>query len=173
MPGVRPKVYLGIDPGLADAGYGVVAVVEGKEKCIAYGSIQTSAGDDAALRLREVSEELGALLEKFRPDCVAVEKLYFAKNAKTALAVAEARGVIRMTIALHDIPCREFNPADVKIAVCGHGTAPKKQVQRMVMSLLDLKELPKPDDAADALGLAIALANSEKFSAAVAESGLK
>ncbi|MFC1703126.1 crossover junction endodeoxyribonuclease RuvC, partial [Patescibacteria group bacterium] len=136
-------------------------------------SIQTSAGDDAALRLREVSEELGALLKKFRPDCVAVEKLYFAKNAKTALAVAEARGVIRMTIAMHDIPCREFNPADVKIAVCGHGTAPKKQVQRMVMSLLDLKDLPKPDDAADALGLAIALANSEKFSAAVAKSGTK
>ena len=170
MAGVRPKVYLGIDPGFADAGYGVIAVVEGKEKCIAYGSIQTPAGEDSALRLRSVHEELSALLKKFKPDCVAVERLYFAKNAKTALSVAEARGVIRMTIAAFDIPCREFNPADVKIAVCGHGTAPKKQVQRMVASLLDLNEMPKPDDAADALALAIALANSEKFSTAVERS---
>lgn len=173
MAGVRPKVYLGIDPGFADAGYGVIAVVGGKEKCIAYGSIQTPSGDDSALRLRAVSEELSVLLKKFRPDYVAVERLYFAKNAKTALSVAEARGVIRMTIAAHDIPCREFNPADVKIAVCGHGMAPKKQVQRMVMSLLKLKEIPKPDDAADALALAIALANSEKFSSAVARSEQK
>jgi len=171
MDSVRPKVYLGIDPGFADAGYGVIAIVGGKEKCIAYGSIQTSARDNAALRLRKVNEELTALLKKFRPDCVAVEKLYFAKNAKTALSVAEARGVILMTISAHDVPCREFNPSDVKIAVCGHGTAPKKQVQRMVMTLLDLNEMPKPDDAADALALAIALANSEKFSSAVAKYG--
>lgn len=168
--GKRPKIYLGIDPGFADAGYGVVAVVNGKERCVAYGSIQTSAGVDAALRLLTVSEELSALLKKFQPDCVAVERLYFAKNAKTALSVAEARGVIRMTVAASGIPCREFNPADVKIAVCGHGTAPKKQVQCMVASLLDLKEMPKPDDAADALALAIALANSEKFSTAVERS---
>lgn len=163
MTKVRPKVYLGIDPGFADAGYGVVAVVGGKERCVAYGSVRTPAGRPEAERLAGIYTELVEVIRKFSPDAIAIERLYFAKNAKTALSVAEARGVIRLAIAQSGIPCREFNPSDVKIAVCGHGTAPKLQVQRMVCTLLGLKRMPTPDDAADGLALAIAMANSERF----------
>lgn len=156
-------IYMGIDPGIADAGYGVIGVSGGKQICLAYGSVGTPSGSPMDERLKHLNREIGALLDKFRPSYVAIENLYFQKNVKTAIAVAEARGVIRLCVADRGVPCAQFNPADVKIAVCGHGSAEKRQVQRMVQKLLSLDELPRPDDAADALALAITLAVTKKF----------
>jgi crossover junction endodeoxyribonuclease RuvC len=157
------QVFLGIDPGIADVGYGVIAIVGGKERCLAYGSIRTNKGDPMEQRLLRLQQECLALLTRYKPDHIAIEKLFFQKNVRTAMTVAEARGVLRLCIAEAGIPYREFSPQDVKLAVCGHGAADKGQVQRMVCSLLALPEIPKPDDAADALALALALASTMHF----------
>lgn len=154
------RVYLGIDPGYADLGYGVVVRGQRGERCVAYGSLRTSKDRTPAERLGEIYAELERLIETYRPAEAAVERLFFSKNAKTALAVAEARGVILLCLNRLSVPTREFNPVDVKMAVCGHGRADKKEMQRMVQMLLGLKEVPKPDDAADALALALAVMNS-------------
>lgn len=156
-------ILLGIDPGFADMGYGVIAEGGGKECCIACGSLKTPAGGPTAARLARVHEGLAELVEKYRPEAAAIEKLYFSKNVKTALLVAEARGVIRVCLEQQGLPCEEFSPAEVKIAVCGHGGASKKEVQKMVRLLLGLEEGPKSDDAADALALALALSHSRAF----------
>lgn len=156
-------ILLGIDPGFADMGYGVIAVDGGKERCIAYGSLKTPAGASSEARLAQVYKGLADLVATYRPEAAAIEKLYFSKNVKTALLVAEARGVIRACLELHGLPCEEFNPAEVKIAVCGHGRAEKEEVQKMVRLLLGLKEAPRSDDAADALALALAFAHSRAF----------
>lgn len=155
-------ILLGIDPGIADMGYGVISKDKGKETCLAYGSVKTPAGMDFPKRLALLAAELEKLLVQWRPAAAGIEKLYFQKNVKTAISVAEARGVIRLCIERAGVPCREFNPSDVKIAVCGQGNAPKDQVQRMVKTLLRLDKIPKPDDAADALALAITLANHRR-----------
>lgn len=157
------QVFLGIDPGIADAGYGVIAVVGGKERCLAYGSIRTDKDEPMERRLLRLRGEIAALIERYKPQHVAIEKLFFQKNVRTAMVVAEARGVIRLCIAEAGVPYKEFSPQDTKLAVCGHGNADKGQVQRMVCSLLSLPELPKPDDAADALALALALASTTHF----------
>ena len=153
-------IFLGIDPGFADAGYGVIRRENGKETCLAYGSIKTPAGEPMGKRLAHVYRELSAIIAAHAPASAGIEKLYFSTNVKTALAVAEARGVIRLCLEEHGIPCLEFNPADVKIAVCGNGRAEKGQVQAMVKTLLKLAEIPKPDDAADALAIALAAAHT-------------
>ncbi|MBI4457509.1 crossover junction endodeoxyribonuclease RuvC [Candidatus Uhrbacteria bacterium] len=153
-------IYLGIDPGIADTGYGVVAALPGGDRCLAYGSIRTPAGADPAARLLALARELNAVIAKYRPSQAALERVYFSKNVKTASIVTEARGVIRLCLAQTAVPCVEYNPSDVKLAVCSHGTAAKTQVQKMVMTLLGLKEIPKPDDAADALALALTIAHS-------------
>jgi crossover junction endodeoxyribonuclease RuvC len=108
-------------------------------------------------------DRLGELIDRYRPGQAALEKLYFSTNVKTALQVAEARGVIRLCLEQRGVPCREFGPAEVKIAVCGHGGAAKPQMQKMVRVLLALPAIPKPDDAADALALALALSATKKF----------
>jgi len=153
-------VYLGIDPGLADMGYGFISVEHGKEKFLACGSVKTPAGAPVGERLVTLHTRLKELIEEWKPSRVGIEKLYFQNNAKTAMVVAEARGVIRLCIAEYRLPLVEFNPADVKIAVCGYGLAKKPQVQTMVKTLLSLKAVPKPDDAADALAVAIAVAHT-------------
>ncbi len=157
------SIFLGIDPGIADAGYGVIAVVGGKERCLAYGSIRTDKADPMERRLLRLREEFAEVLARYAPDHVAIEKLFFQKNVRTAMNVAEARGVLRLCVEEAGIPCREFSPQDTKLAVCGHGGADKGQVQRMVCSLLNLPEAPKPDDAADALALALAMASTARF----------
>ncbi len=154
------RIIIGIDPGLADAGYGIIASAGGRERCLAYGSLKTPAGLPTGERLKMIYDGLGALIEKFRPSEAAIEKLYFSTNVKTAIAVAEARGVIRLCLAAHGLDYREYNPADVKLAVSGYGRAAKPQMQKMTRILLGLKEIPKPDDAADALALAITRAHS-------------
>jgi crossover junction endodeoxyribonuclease RuvC len=161
-----PSVYLGVDPGIADMGYGVIAVADGKERCLAYGSIRTDKAEPMERRLLRLREEFSALLAKYRPTHVGIEKLFFQKNVRTAIVVAEARGVLRLCLAEAGVPYREFSPQDTKIAVCGTGSAEKGQVQRMVCTLLALPELPKPDDAADALALALAVASTVRFAEA-------
>ncbi len=143
-------------------GFGVVergGGVKG-DRCLCYGSIQTSKELASGVRLKEVYDGLADVIKRYKPESAAVEKLYFAKNAKTALRVAEARGVILLCLEQFGMPYIEMDPVQVKAAVCGHGRAAKPEMQKMVRMLLNLKEIPKPDDAADALALAIALSNS-------------
>lgn len=154
-------ILLGIDPGFADMGFGVIAVERGKPACLAYGSVKTSASEAITKRLAKIYDALAELIVMHKPEAVAIEKLFFSTNAKTAMLVAEARGVIRLCVEKHGLPCIEFSPADVKLAVTGHGAAAKTEVQKMVRILLGLKEIPRPDDAADALALAITLANTK------------
>jgi crossover junction endodeoxyribonuclease RuvC len=156
-------ILLGIDPGIADMGYGVIDVSGGKERWLAHGSVKTPAGSAMSGRLARLYDALQDIITEYRPVAVAMERLYFSKNVKTALAVSEARGVMRVCIEKNGLECREFSPQEVKLAVCGHGGAEKVQVQKMVKALLGLKEIPEPDDAADALAMAITLANTKKF----------
>ena len=151
-------ILLGIDPGYADMGFGVLQRVAGKEKCLAYGSVRTAKGESAEKRLAALHRKLSALVEKYKPDAAGVEKLFFSSNTKSAMQVAEARGVILACLELHGVPVTEFLPSHVKIAVTGHGAAKKPEMQKMVRVLLGLKDIPKPDDAADALAIAVALA---------------
>ncbi|KPJ86066.1 hypothetical protein AMJ57_00740 [Parcubacteria bacterium SG8_24] len=165
MTPYRPvsTVYLGLDPGFADLGYGVIEIKDSRERCLTYGSIQTSPALPAAARLQELYARLEEVVERFRPSHVALERIFFSKNVKTAMSVAEARGVIRLCLENNRIPYREFGPSEVKVAVCGHGRAGKKEMQKMVQMLLNLRETPRPDDAADALALAITLAHTRTF----------
>lgn len=155
------NIFLGIDPGYADLGFGIVeSGVGGKRHCLCYGSIQTSKEISSGERLKQIYDELTDIIGRYHPSRAAVEKLYFAKNTKTALRVAEARGVIMLCLQEIGISFVEVDPVQVKSAVCGHGRAAKPEVQKMVRMLLNLKQVPKPDDAADALALAIYLSNT-------------
>jgi len=155
-------IILGIDPGTAIIGYGLIEKEEKgqKLKAIKYGCIKTSKDFTTAERLRVLNEELGALIKKYRPDIVAVEDIFFFKNLKTAIKVSQARGVILLTIANANLHVAEYTPLQIKQAVACYGRAEKNQVQQMVRRLLGLKEVPKPDDAADALAVAICCAHS-------------
>jgi len=150
---------LGIDPGTAIIGYGIIN--KGRRlELIDYGCIKTSANLSTAERLAVLSRELEKLLKKYKPSAVAVEDIFFFKNLKTAIKVSQARGVILFTAANSNIPIYEYTPLQVKQAVTTYGRAEKIQVQKMVKILLNLKEIPKPDDAADALAIAICCAHS-------------
>ena len=153
-------IILGIDPGIADTGFGVVKVENNSLACLEYGSIKTPAKLPLPRRLEIINIELAKLIKRRGPDLAAVEELFFCKNAKTALIVGQARGVIILTASKHKVPLAEFTPLQVKQAVSTYGRAGKEQVQRMVKLLLNLKEPPRPDDAADALAIAICAANS-------------
>lgn len=146
---------LGIDPGYAIVGYGIVEARQGVYKPLEYGAITTEAGVDFPLRLREIYEGMGEILAQWKPAAVSVEKLFFTNNKTTGIAVAEARGVVLLALAQAGVPLFEYTPMQVKQAVTGYGKALKPQVQEMTRRLLKLSEIPKPDDAADALALAI------------------
>lgn len=149
-------IILGIDPGTATTGFGIIKKT-GNEKIITidYGCIKTKPGTAAGERLKILNRDLGKLIKKYQPDVIAVERLFFFKNLKTAMPVSEAKGVILFTAAKNKIPTYEFTPLQVKMTVAGYGKAEKKQVQKMVKNLLNLEEVPKTDDAADALGIAL------------------
>tara|TARA_Y100000310_G_scaffold340409_1_gene436098 strand:- start:1274 stop:1768 length:495 start_codon:yes stop_codon:yes gene_type:complete len=154
-------ILLGIDPGTARVGYGVVEKTQGRKSkdslaCLDYGIIETASTLPTPERLHIIHKELRSLIKKHRPDLMAVESVFFFKNLKTALPVSEARGVVLLAAAQYKVAVCELTPLQAKMAVTGYGRAQKKQVQRMVQELLSLPELPRPDDAADALGLAIA-----------------
>jgi crossover junction endodeoxyribonuclease RuvC len=157
------KVILGIDPGIADTGYGLIEKGKGgKISCLAYGSIKTKAGLPMAERLETLNNELEKIIKKYQPGLAAVEELFFYNNAKTAIVVGQARGVILLTCRKNKIPLFELTPLQVKQTISGYGQADKKQVQKMVKMLLGLQEVPKPDDAADALAIAISALNELK-----------
>ena len=148
-------VILGIDPGLARTGWGVIERLRGADRLIAYGCIATPAKTPDHDRLVILFEALRTVIKKYKPDQAAVERLFFEKNAKTAIQVGQARGVVMLTLALAKIPQQECTPLQVKHAVAGYGAATKEQVQKMVKSLLKLSVIPRPDDAADALAVAL------------------
>lgn len=154
---------LGLDPGYGRLGYGCLEESGGKLRVVEYGCIETVKREDHSMRLLEVYQKLDVLIERTTPNVVGVETLFFSKNVKTALAVGEARGVILLTVAQHGLPITELSPQQIKLAVTGYGSAEKKQVQKMVASILGLAKPPQPDDAADALALAIALSAMHKF----------
>jgi crossover junction endodeoxyribonuclease RuvC len=146
---------LGIDPGFDRTGFGVIEQEGSRIKWIAHGCIQTRAGDEFALRLQETHDGLKQALEEYMPDAVAVEQLFFQTNAKTAIKVGMARGVAILAVAEAGIQIIEATPNQIKQGIAGWGGADKKQVQDMVKRLLGLAEVPRPDDAADALAIAI------------------
>ncbi len=146
---------LGLDPGSAITGYGVVEGRGNRLRHLAHGAIRTNSGQPAHVRLRKVYEEAVALLETYRPEAVAIEKLYFKQNVSTGISVAQARGVLLLAVAYSGCTVGEFSPTEMKVAVTGYGRAEKRQLQEMVKRLLNLDATPKPDDAADALALAI------------------
>lgn len=154
-------IILGIDPGYAIVGYGVIEKDDrGKIKVIDYGAINTPKEEDFPVRLAMIADGMKAIISKFKPDAVAVEELFFNQNITTGIAVAEARGVI-LCSAIREVPVvYEFTPMQIKLCITGFGKADKKQVQLMTKSILGLKSIPKPDDAADALAVALTLAQT-------------
>jgi crossover junction endodeoxyribonuclease RuvC len=149
-------IVLGLDPGLAITGYGLVQESpSGELVLLEYGAIRTRAGEQLPDRLLSINQQLDALLQEHHPDVVAVEELFFCKNVTTALVVGQARGVEILNAARHGLPVYEYKPMAIKQAISGYGSASKAQVQEMVRMLLDLDQVPQPDDAADGIAVAI------------------
>ena len=158
-------ITLGIDPGTATTGYALIKKLKNNSFAILdFGVITTDKALTDAARLAVLQKDLGRLIKKYKPETAGVEKLFFEKNAKTAMTVSQARGVVLLTLEQKNIALREFTPLQVKSIICGYGKADKRQVQFMIQKTFGLAKLPKPDDAADALGIALcaALAKSEK-----------
>ena len=154
---------LGIDPGFAIVGYGVIDSEKGKSSVVDYGVITTPKEEKLPARLHMIYDDLAALIDKFKPDCMAIEELFFTKNITTGIAVAEARGVI-LLCATHKLGhIFEYTPNQIKEALTGYGKAAKAQMQFMVTRLLGLKSVPKPDDAADALAVALTQAQTGRL----------
>ena len=156
---MQAKIILGIDPGIGRTGYGLISVNGIEMSSIAFGCITTLKNTPIPARLVELERDLQEIVERYKPDLVAVEELLFTKNVSTGIMVSEARGVILLTIEKAGIALREFTPPQIKLAVTGDGSADKRQVQDMVLRLLKLSARPKLDDAADALAVAICAAN--------------
>ncbi len=154
---------LGIDPGTATTGFGLITEKRNKLVFVDHGVITTSRKESSQGRLRRIYGELKKILLDYKPRAIAIEKLFFGANTKTAIAVGQARGIALLTAAEFKIPVAEYTPLEVKMAITGYGKADKKQVQQMVKTLLNLSFLPKPDDAADALAIAICHLHSYKL----------
>lgn len=152
-------IILGVDPGTAKIGFGIIKKTK-KLTHINHGLITTPADLSTAERLNKLNKDLSALIKKYKPDIIAVEDIFFFKNLKTAIKVSQARGVILLTAIKSKAKIAEYTPLQIKQAVACYGRADKVQVQKMVKTLLELKEIPKPDDAADALAVAICCANT-------------
>ena len=146
---------MGVDPGTAITGFALLEVEKGSKKLLECGVVITHDTEPMPQRLKVIAEDLDALISQHKPDWIAVEQLFFATNAKTAITVGQARGVVLLIAAQHGLSIAEYTPLQVKQAVTGYGQATKKQVQAMVKTILGLSEVPKPDDAADAVAIAI------------------
>lgn len=146
---------LGIDPGYAIVGYGVLEFDNTRFKAVNYGAITTDPETPFDKRLAEIYGDMSSVLDMFKPDCMSIEKLYFNTNITTGIDVAQARGVIMLAAVQHGVPIYEYTPLQVKVAVTGYGRAEKHQMQEMTKNILRLKDIPKPDDTADALAIAI------------------
>lgn len=157
-------IILGIDPGYATVGYGVLEYQRGRFRVMDYGAVTTPAGVDFPSRLEMIFEGITELCDRFKPDCMSVEELFFNTNITTGIQVGHARGVILLAAKLKGVPSFEYTPLQVKQSVVGYGRAEKHQVMEMTRQLLHLERIPRPDDAADALALAICHAHSSKSS---------
>jgi len=154
-------VTLGLDPGTTKIGYGIVRSEKNRFSCVDYGILKI--GSDKLTGFKEASRELEKLIKKHKPDQAGIERLFFFKNQKTVMAVSEMRGVLLLTLAENNIPIQEFTPLQVKQSISAYGRAEKAQMQRIVQLLLNLKEPIRPDDAADALAIAICCTNNRMF----------
>ena len=158
-------IVLGIDPGTAATGYGIVERNGSKLRAVGYGCIETLPTQELPARLLEIHRAVTELIITHKPVQIGVERLFFNRNVQTAFAVGQARGVVLLAAAEHGLPVFEYGPHEVKLAVTGYGRADKMQVQRMVQMVLGMAKLPKPDDAADALAVAICLAHAHPLAA--------
>lgn len=155
---------LGLDPGTATTGYGIIDVVDGEPSMVTYGVIRTEPHQEMAHRLQTIYEALGALLDEYQPDAAAIEEVFFGRNITTAITVGQARGVLLLALAVAGVPIEEYSPPKIKDAVTGYGKADKHQVQLMVRNLLHLEETPRPDDAADGLAVALTHYQHQRYS---------
>lgn len=152
----QERVVLGIDPGTATTGYGVIALSPGGIlRFLACGVIRTPPDQPMHFRLLEIYQDLCALVLEFHPQEMAVEELFFGRNVSTAITVGQARGMALLVAAQHDLRISEYKPAEIKVAIAGYGNAEKTQVQEMVRQMLNLPDIPRPDDAADGIAIAI------------------
>ncbi len=157
-------LILGLDPGTATTGYGFVCEHDdGSLEAVAYGVISTPAGMAMPQRLQQIYRTLAELIRQYRPDGAAIEQVFFGKNVTTGITVSQARGVQLLALADANLPIREYKPSEIKQSISGYGNAQKAQLQEMVRALLDLPEIPRPDDAADALAVAITDIHSTRF----------
>ncbi len=157
-------IIFGIDPGYGIIGYGVIEKIGNKYNVLDYGVVTTPAKTDLSIRLNMMYDEIDAKIKQYNPDCIAIEELFFNKNITTAIAVAQARGALVLCATKANKKIYEYTPLQIKQAITGYGRADKGQMQRMVQILLNLTSIPKPDDAADALAVALCCGNSERFS---------
>lgn len=155
---------LGIDPGFAITGYSIIDYQENKFRLIDSGAVTTKAGTSFPLRLTKIYDDLSMIIDEYKPDAISVEELFFNNNAKTAINVAQARGVVLIVGCKKGVPTFEYTPLQIKQAVTGYGRADKLQVQRMVKTILNVESLPKLDDTTDSMAAAICHAHSAKFS---------
>lgn len=158
---------IGIDPGTAITGFSILESYQGNIQLLEYGCIRTSAGLDMSDRLNQIATDIDIIVEKWKPQTASIEKLYFQTNVKTAISVAQARGVIIQKLTENGISINEYTPLQIKLAVCGYGKADKKMVQQMIKVILELNKIPQPDDAADAIAAAICLSNSLAYDAKI------
>ena len=173
LKGKTEMIIIGIDPGYAIVGVGVIEYVGNKFRTLEYNAITTPAGMNTVERLKKIYTEMTMYIDKYKPDAIAIEELFFNSNQKTAINVAQARGVLLVAAANKNIPISEYTPLQVKQSVTGYGRAEKKQIQQMVKMLLGLNAIPKPDDAADALAIAICHAHSNKMNKMLNLNGVK
>lgn len=163
-------IILGLDPGLSLTGWGLVkSSGAGDLSMIAYGCIKTKPSEPITERLTNIHLSLRQIIQQYHPDEMAIEELFFAKEARTVASVGQARGAVLVAAALEKIPVFEYNPRHIKMALTGYGSADKSQMQKMVKTVLRLTEIPKPDDAADALAMAVCHINTRKFQTVVAK----
>lgn len=151
---------LGIDPGYAIVGFGVIEYERRTFSVVDYGAVTTDADTEFNTRLKEIYDDVCFIMDRYKPECMAIERLYFTTNQKTAIAVAEARGIVLLAARQRDIAIYEYTPLQVKNSITGYGKAVKKQVQELTKNILKLPEIPKPDDTADALAIAVCHAHS-------------
>ena len=160
------RIILGIDPGLANTGWGVVRQRGSRLSCVAYGCVTTTKQEELSRRLAKIHEQIGAVIDRFQPECLGIETVWFGQNISAAFGTGQARGAALVACAQHELDVGEFTPRQIKMAVVGTGTADKAQVQYMVKKLLSLDVEPRPDHASDALAAAICYTTHEGFGGA-------
>jgi len=165
------KVILGIDPGLASTGYGVIRCSGSRFRCLAHGTVRTSPRDGMGERLIQIHQGILDIIKTYEPEEAGIETVYFSKNSKSAIPVAQARGVVLYTLASQGVPFAEYTPLELKQAVVGNGRAEKVQVQQLIKMIFNLAELPRPDHASDALAAAFCHANFSSFRSRLADAG--